>query len=635
MPQVPFWEDPRLQEISEDARQWLYASGGTPSPENVRRAASLPRTRATAPANAAELLANYTRTGGAARPTGLVPALIQPQAPSALVSEIPLEEFADYESIQESTQRGIQPENVVDEMTSNVIAPNPFETFLNRTSTTSRKEQVAKSIAALAANKANNLNENLYNKALELKTRYQAGDLIPGFISKPLGLKNPLVQAGGVVQEGAALNPEAISWLQSQPENPLGKSFMSALGGEVTTQFKPATEKETGRLGVKQPYLDISFRGTSGYDDPSTVKQAIARSKKDVASWNEKVASLKSNPTYSSNTYMQDMYQSKLKFSEEILNRELSALGAMQDKERANPLAKEAIRYRLGDVISAAPENTLVTASPMGGAKGGRAVMYRRMSGGALPTIPRLAIDLSRVPTNEEFRLAGEGGGMSLEEYRRALPRQGGVYTTKAGPEEFKTWRGDTVKWNPEELKDPLLRTAFGIDEGVDVSSLRKNPTGVFLNKRPVDFSLPVITTSSPQYITRRAAINTGNTLKTGGKALLLDAGINYALGASPQEALASVSDVISAEGFGGSPTAAIERIGPRGEFVDTRSNTVINPQGVYTKTGIAYKNGRPIIVPRGSVAREGNLLTQTQSVLQNAANVWRKRLGALGIFGR
>ena len=86
-------------------------------------------------------------------------------------------------------------------------------------------------------------------------------------LKKPLGLKNPLVQAGGVVQEGAALNPEAINWLRSQPENPLNRSHMSALGGEVTTQFKPATEKETGRFGVKQPYLDISFRGASGYEN--------------------------------------------------------------------------------------------------------------------------------------------------------------------------------------------------------------------------------------------------------------------------------------------------------------------------------------------------------------------------------
>ena len=119
-------------------------------------------------------------------------------------------------------------------------------------------------------------------------------------------------------------------------------------------------------------------------------------------------------------------------------------------------------------------------------------------------------------------------------------------------------------------------------------------------------------------------------------KGLLLDAGINYALGASPQEALVTAgTDLISAEGLGGAPTAAIERRGPRGEFVDTRSNTVLTPTGRYTNKGIAIKGGKPIIVPRGSVAGEGNLLTQTQDVLKNAAAVWRKRLGALGMFGR
>jgi len=119
-------------------------------------------------------------------------------------------------------------------------------------------------------------------------------------------------------------------------------------------------------------------------------------------------------------------------------------------------------------------------------------------------------------------------------------------------------------------------------------------------------------------------------------KGLLLDAGINYALGASPQEALVTAgTDLISAEGLGGAPTAAIERRGPRGEFVDTRSNTVLAPSGRYTDKGIAIKRGKPIIVPRGSVAGEGNLLTQTQDVLKNAAAVWRKRLGALGMFGR
>lgn len=119
-------------------------------------------------------------------------------------------------------------------------------------------------------------------------------------------------------------------------------------------------------------------------------------------------------------------------------------------------------------------------------------------------------------------------------------------------------------------------------------------------------------------------------------KALLLDTVINYGLGASPQEAFVSAgTDLISAEGLGGAPTAAIERLGPRGEFVDTRTNTVLNPQGRYTNTGVAIKDNKPIIVPRGSVAGEGNILTQGAAVLRNAANVWRQRLGGLGIFGR
>jgi hypothetical protein len=126
------------------------------------------------------------------------------------------------------------------------------------------------------------------------------------------------------------------------------------------------------------------------------------------------------------------------------------------------------------------------------------------------------------------------------------------------------------------------------------------------------------------------------SSIKPATKAFLLDAGINYALGASPQEAIVTAgTDLISAENLGGAPTAAIERMGPKGEFVDTRSNTVLSPKGVYTKTGIAYRNGKPVIVPRGSVAGEGNIITQTQNVLKNAAEVWRKRLGALGIFGR
>lgn len=122
------------------------------------------------------------------------------------------------------------------------------------------------------------------------------------------------------------------------------------------------------------------------------------------------------------------------------------------------------------------------------------------------------------------------------------------------------------------------------------------------------------------------------SSVKPATKALLLDAGINYALGASPQESLVSaLTDPISSESLGGRPTAAIERLGPRGEFVDTRSNTVLDPQGRYTNKGIAYKNNKPVIVPRGSVAGEGNIITQAQSAVQQARSAWADRTRKAG----
>lgn len=121
--------------------------------------------------------------------------------------------------------------------------------------------------------------------------------------------------------------------------------------------------------------------------------------------------------------------------------------------------------------------------------------------------------------------------------------------------------------------------------------------------------------------------------LKTGLAAVGADALLGYALGQPKDQALAdAITAPISADAIGGTPLAAIERLGPKGEFVDTRTNTILSPQGRYTNQGIAYKGGKPVVVRRGSVAGEGNILTQGAAVLRNAANAWKQRLGALGI---
>lgn len=470
-----------------------------------------------------------------------------------------------------------------------------------------------------------NKGDVLYKKANDFKQQYLSGDLVPGFISKPLGLKNPLVDAGGIVLGESQLNPNAIEWLkvQSKLGNPLERSKTYAMGGEVNTRFDASGDT---------PRLNIAFEGLQGYRDPSGLKQQISARKNLI----DKI--LKQSGSLEPGLESERLSLGFIEEHKEHLKNMMGQLSKMKSAAEKNPLASEAIRYSLGDVLSAIPENTLITAQPIGGAKGGRARLYRQMSEGALETPPviRSQVNLNLMPSEAEFRLASASEGMTAEAFTTAIRNSGTITTTKTGPEEFKTWSGKTVNWNPEQLKDPLIRAAFNLGEDVDVSSLRKNPTGVFLNKRPFDPALPVITTRSPQYVRRQALINTGEGLKTGIKSLVLDAGINYALGASPQQAFATaISDPISAESFGGSPTAAIERMGPKGQFVDTRSNTVLSPQGAYTNTGIAYKGGKPIIVPRGSVAGEGNLITQTQDILQNAGNVWRQRLNKLGIFGR
>lgn len=477
------------------------------------------------------------------------------------------------------------------------------------------------------ANKFSNINDALYEKATKLKTKYQAGDFIPDFIAAPLGLKNPLVEPGGLIEGGTRLDPQGIRFLQEQKNlgSILDRRQLDAMGGDVTIGYNPNVYISSSRTG---PRLDLAFKSATGYNDPSSIKKAKADA---AAQINRLEAELESpDITPSKQTYIKESLNLQKQRFENFSNDLLRSQQALE----AYPLTSEAIRYQLGSAIAAAPEGTTLTANPIGGPEGSRARLYKGMSKGALETIPRMREpDPRRLPTDEEFRLARAGGGFTPQEYEELMYGQQTIATLKKGPEQFETWRGQTINWNPEELKDPLIRASFNLGKDVDVSSLRQDPTSVFLNTRPFNPALPVITTQSPQYQARQAVKQTGKIAGAGTKAFLLDAGINYALGASPQESLIiAATDPISAESLGGAPTAAIERRGPKGEFVDTRTNTVLTPQGRYTNTGIAIKGGKPIIVPRGSVAGEGNILTQGAAVLRNAANAWKQRLGAFGI---
>jgi len=555
--------------------------------------------------------------------------------PNTGYRDIDPSDFADAEDIEVSTRR--QPIT----RGESIEEPSAFQNFLNninrQTTQGARIQELVDKNPKLAekifntsvglGEKFAGINDQLYAAAENIKRKYQQGEFIPSFISKPLGLNNPLVEPGGIVSGGARLNPQGVRFLQEQRDlgSVLNRGTLNAFSGRVNPTYMPNISITQGKV---KPILNIAFQSATGYQEPSFLKKSQADAASQIQRLEEELKSPKLSPG------RQLVIQENLKTQNQRFENFSKELSRFQQLQTEYPLTSEAIRYQLGSVISAAPEGTTITANPVGGASGGRARLYKGISKGALETIPYLnKPDPTQLPTNEEFRLAREGGGFTPMEYIQRRNERNTILTLKRGPQEFETWRGQTVNWNPEELKDPMIRASLGLGKDVDVSSLRQDPTSIFINKRPFDPNLPVITTQSPQYVTRQAIKKTAIPAT---KAILLDAAINYGLGASPQEALVTaISDPISAENLGGTPTAAIERLGPQGQFVDTRSNTILSPEGRYTNTGIAYKDGKPVVVPRGSVAGEGNLLTITKGVLDNALNVWTKRLGALGIFDK
>jgi hypothetical protein len=404
-------------------------------------------------------------------------------------------------------------------------------------------------------------------------------------------IKNPVVEPGSIISGGTRLNPEAANWLYEQSKNSLdlknNRSVLPGIGGSNVNIANYGND------------YDISFTGVGFYTRPKELKQNIQEYNQKIQEIENKIKSLDPIKDLDKIVEKQSIVQSLREGASELADT----------VERAkNPLVSNSISYQLGRGIEAIPTNSIITASPIGGPKGERARLYRAMSRGALETNPDLNL----------------------------------IQTQKTGPTSFVTFNNKDVEWDPATLKDPMIRSAFNMPTETDVSALRADPMSQFINTRPIDFNRPVITTSSPQYVTRQAIKSTAAAAKPVARfarptigAIGADAAINFALGESPVQAgLSAVTAPFMAENLGGTPTANITRLGPQGQFVDMRTNTVIDPRGQYTNQGVAFKGGKPVLVPRGSVAGEGNILTQTRDVLGTAANVWKGRLKRLGIPG-
>ena len=203
--------------------------------------------------------------------------------PGDVFDESPFDpaDFADVENIGASTSRQINRGQFVE-------PPSQFQNFLNNIGTQSpqgariqelvnKNPKLAEKIfntsaglgskASKAQEKLAGIDNKIYQTAENLKTKYQRGDFIPGFIARPLGLNNPLVEAGGLVEGGARLNPEGIRFLQEQKTlgSVLDKTQLNAMGGNVTARYVPH---------YLNPKLDIAFQSATGYRDPSSLKKS-------------------------------------------------------------------------------------------------------------------------------------------------------------------------------------------------------------------------------------------------------------------------------------------------------------------------------------------------------------------------
>jgi hypothetical protein len=362
---------------------------------------------------------------------------------------------------------------------------NPLGSWRSATTRDLQEGGTAQQDAAYYYENKARFGDKAVNKLQEFtdKLKVNPRDLVPGFIANPLALNNPLVKAGDVFQQGFKPDPKLAAWLATQSKS--SKVFdkpLDALGGNVSvSSFRPT------RSSVSQLF-DISFRGPEGYKSPGEIRNDLAATKKaleNLSSWE--------NSTRES--------QERIKFLEDQVTR----LNNAQSRFSENPYTSDAVKFQLGRAIEQIPVGSTITASPIGGAGGARSNLYARLSKGALAGKPRLQPNLEQVPSEEEFRAASEGRGYSPAElYNRNVNIAGNIDTNKAGPTSFVNAAGKPVEWNPSELKDPAIRRAFGIPQGVDVSSLRSDPMSAFLNKGTIDFSRPIITTDSPIYRVRQ-----------------------------------------------------------------------------------------------------------------------------------
>jgi len=299
--------------------------------------------------------------------------------------------------------------------------------------------------------------------------RFIEGIKYPDFIADRLALRNPVVEAGGLVEEGSFVNPRAVKFL---------KEFAPKEDGRYTTFASPfGTTVDLAGSPSKGTY-DLAFQGPFGYRMPSSIKKQIDLDLERAA-------------------YLEN--------AQELDEARRLRAKAMSTQEMLNdPLRSPALRYTLGEALGSVPIGSSVTAAPIGREKGARARIYSSATNNALATLKGITPNPELMPTEEEFRQAREGGGFTPEELERINRNRGVIRSERTGPTTWVNINRQEKTFDPSTLKDEMIRATYNLPTDTDVSNLRNNPLGLFQETNRIDFTKPVITTESPIYKFRK-----------------------------------------------------------------------------------------------------------------------------------
>lgn len=299
----------------------------------------------------------------------------------------------------------------------------------------------------------------------------------PSFIANALALRNPVVEAGGIVKEGDLINPQAVKFL---------KEFKpSDSGFGATTYDSPFGTKVNVAKSWDGDRYDLAFEGPFGYARSGDVKRELTNARDLIQHFEDVGNTAEANR-------LRDHYNITLEKLQE-------------------PLRSPALRYTLGAALEDIPVGSTIAAAPIGAEKGSRARIYERMTNKALATARQITPDFNQVPSEEEFREASQGGGMTRQQLRQRNSFGGQIRSERTSPNTWRNINNEERTFDPASLKDEMIRATYNLPSTADVSSLRSDPLGIFKKTDRIDFTRPVITTESLPYRIRGGISSAAN----------------------------------------------------------------------------------------------------------------------------